>query len=83
MSFRILWDKKASDDLEKLEIEVVRRIILKVKSLAEDPFSANIKRLAGRREYRLRVGDYRVIFEIGNEEILVLKVGHRKNVYNY
>lgn len=47
MIFKIIWDKKAIDELEKLELLISRRIILKVKELAEDPFSKNIKKLRG------------------------------------
>jgi mRNA-degrading endonuclease RelE of RelBE toxin-antitoxin system len=47
MTFKIIWDKKASDEPEKLELLISRRIILKVKELAENPFSKEIKKLKG------------------------------------
>ena len=81
MSFKIIWDKKAKSELDKLEIDLARRIILKVRSLAEDPYSKDIKRLSGRTEYRLRVGDYRVLFSIETDTIFILNIGHRKNIY--
>jgi len=81
MIFKIIWDKKAIDELEKLELLISRRIILKVKELAEDPFSKDIKKLKGETSFRLRVGDYRVIFDIIRDAIIILKVGHRKNIY--
>ena len=81
MKFKIIWDKKAQDELDKLELIIARRIILKVKDLSEDPFSRDIKRLKGETSFRLRVGDYRVIFDIIRDTIIVLKVGHRKNIY--
>ena len=49
--------------------------------LSENPFSKDIKRLKGSNDFRLRVGDYRVIFSIEKETIQILKVGHRKNIY--
>lgn len=79
--FKIIWDKKAQDALDKLEILIARRIILKVKELGEDPFSKDIKRLKGETSFRLRVGDYRVIFDIIRDAIIVVKIGHRKNIY--
>lgn len=81
MNFKVIWDKKALDTLNKLEIVVARRIIIKVKELSQNPFSKDIKRLKGETSFRLRVGDYRVIFDIIRDTIIILKVGHRKNIY--
>ena len=81
MTFKIIWDKKAIDLLNKLEVMISRRIVLKVKELQENPFSKDIKRLKGETYFRLRVGDYRVIFDIIRDTIIVLNVGHRKNIY--
>lgn len=82
MTFKIIWDKKAIDFLDKLEIQISRRIILKVKELANNPFSKDVKRLQGESTFRLRVGDYRIIFDIIRDTIIILKVGHRKNIYD-
>ena len=81
MSLKIIWDKRAQNELMKLEVLIARRIVLKVKGLGEDPFSKDIKRLKGGASFRLRVGDYRVIFDIIKDAIIVLQVGHRKNIY--
>ena len=80
--FNILWDEKAEKDLGKLEPLISKRIIKKVRELSEDPFSKDIKRLKGQEEFRLRVGNYRIIFEISKDTILILKIGHRRNIYN-
>lgn len=82
MTFKIIWDKKAQNDLRKLEALIARRIILKVRELEQDPFSKDIKRLKGETLFRLRVGDYRVLFDIIKNAIIVLKVGLRKNIYD-
>ena len=81
MTFKIIWDKKAQNELIKLEVLIARRIILKVRELEKDPFSKDIKRLKGEKSFRLRVGDYRVIFDIVRDTIIVLNLGHRKNIY--
>ena len=81
MPFKIVWDEKAYDSLNKLESSVSRRILKKVDELSENPFSKDIKKLKGSDDFRLRVGDYRVIFSIEQNIIQILKVGHRKNVY--
>ncbi len=81
MPFKIIWDEKAYDSLNKLEPSISRRIFKKVEEMAENPFSRDIKRLKGSKDFRLRVGDYRVIFSIEGEMITILKVGHRKHIY--
>ena len=82
MPFKIVWDEKTYDSLNKLEPSISRRILKKVDELSENPFSKDIKRLKGRNDFRLRVGDYRVIFAIEQNTIQILKVGHRKNIYD-
>ena len=82
MPFKIIWDEKAYDSLNKLELIISRRILKKVEELSKNPFSKDIKKLKGRDDFRLRVGDYRIIFYIENNIIQILKVGHRKNIYN-
>ena len=81
--FNIEWTEKALKDAEKLEKSLFLRIFKKVDELREDPFSKDIKRLKGETSFRLRVGDYRVIFEIAKDVIFILKVGHRKNIYDF
>jgi len=82
MSFKIVWDEKAYDSLNKLEPLITRRIFKKVEELSENPFSKDIKRLKGSNDFRLRIGDYRVIFAIEQNTLQILKVGHRKNIYD-
>lgn len=81
--FKIEWKENTLRELEKLESSISRRIIQKVEELQEDPFSKDIKRLKGETAFRLRVGDYRVIFEIHGDKLIVIKVGHRKNIYDF
>ncbi len=80
--YDVKWDEKAIEKLGKLEPYVSQRIIKKVKELSLDPFLKDIKRLGGSNGFRLRVGDYRVIFSINENIIEILKVGHRKNIYD-
>ena len=81
--FHIEWTARALKEAEKLESEVFRRIFQKVDELKEDPFSKDIKRLKGETSFRLRVGDYRAIFEIERDTIFITKIGHRKNIYDF
>ena len=80
--YTIEWKENALQNLEKLENLIARRIIKKVGELSENPFSKDIKRLKGRKDFRLRIGDYRVIFSIEQNTIQILKVGHRNNIYD-
>jgi mRNA interferase RelE/StbE len=79
--FNIQWKEEAVKDLQKLERDLGSRIYKKINSLKENFDSADIKRLQGSDLFRLRVGDYRVIFEINKELITILKIGNRKNIY--
>ncbi len=80
--YDIEWKEQALQEIEKLESSIARRIIKKVEELSENPFSKDIKRLKGCDDFRLRVGDYRIIFSIEQDIIQILKVGHRKNIYD-
>lgn len=82
MPFIIIWDEKAFDQLNKLESVISTRIAKKVRELEKNPYSGDIKKLKGQEGYRLRVGDYRAIFDIQRDKIIILKVGHRKYIYD-
>lgn len=81
--FNIQWTERALKELGKLESGISVRIAQKVEELKEDPFSKDIKRLKGETAFRLRVGDYRVLFDIIGDTIYISKVGHRKHIYDF
>ena len=81
MSYGVKWSPKARNQLMKIELFVAKRIAMKVKYLSENFSFKNVKRVQDTHNFRLRVGDYRVIFEIRGDELHVLEVGHRKNIY--
>lgn len=87
VGMRVVLSKAARKALLKLEAGVADRIVAKIETYASDPAAQapNLRRLKGRDGYRLRVGDYRVIFTIwdGAVEIMyVERIGHRKDVYD-
>ncbi|MBS3093951.1 type II toxin-antitoxin system RelE/ParE family toxin [Candidatus Pacearchaeota archaeon] len=82
MNYQISYEKRALIELRKLDKLLAKRIIKKIRELETDPFSKDIKRLKGQPLFRLRVGDYRVLFELLEKEIKIIKVGHRKNIYD-
>ncbi len=83
MPLQIIWSEPAEKALRKLDRPVAKRIYEAVGELAEQPLR-NVARLANSPYYRLRVGDYRVIFDLQADRlrILIVKVGHRKNIYD-
>ena len=76
----IIFDKEASHFLEKLPKDIRKRIYRKILSTEGNPFHF-FERLEGRRDYKMRVGDYRVIADIDSKTIRIRLMGHRKNVY--
>lgn len=80
--FDLVFSETAIKQLKKLEKNVCKRIISKLEMIRIRP-EAYAEKLVGLPGYKLRVGDYRVILDIdrGNLVILVIKVGHRKDIY--
>ena len=81
--FEIHFTKRALKELEKLPRQVSKRIIERIQLLQENSYGNDVKKLAGQPFFRLRVGDYRVIFNIltNNLVILIIKIDHRKKIY--
>jgi len=83
MSYEIVWSKDSIIFLNKLEPLVARRIVKSVKNFSENPRAKEFKRLKGESAFRLRVGDYRIIFDFDKKikRINIVGIGHRKNIY--
>jgi mRNA interferase RelE/StbE len=83
--YRILFTKSADKALRKMPQEFARRIRERLDNIAEDPYARhpNLTKIQNRPGYRLRVGDWRVIYETEGEElvILALRIGSRGEVY--
>jgi mRNA interferase RelE/StbE len=83
MIYQVTWSQRSKGDLESLDNKIKERIITKVESIKEQPFSY-VKRLVGVPLYSLRVGSYRVIMDIKNKQMLifVVMIRNRKKVYD-
>ncbi len=81
--FDLEWKKSAIKELYNLEKDISSRIFKKTEELKNGFQSKDIKRIKGSSDFRLRVGDYRVLFSLENNRITIWKVGHRKNIYKY
>ena len=81
--YQIEFAKKAEDFLKKLPKEDEEIILRKIYSIRENPFPF-LKRLEGHKLWRLRIMDYRAILDIviSGRKIVVLRIGHRKIVYD-
>jgi mRNA interferase RelE/StbE len=79
---RILITRRAQKDLDKLESSTARRVLLRLREIKALPV-AGAKALRDSRlgSYRLRVGDYRIIFDLEGSDIVVLRIGHRRDIY--
>ena len=80
MSYGVVFDEEAIIFLDRLPKEIRRRIYERIISTKENPFHF-FERLEGRKDFRLRIGDYRAIADIDAEKIRITLIGHRKNVY--
>ena len=84
MTLRVDWKKSTPKDLRKLPADVVDRVLAVVESLVDEPFPPGVEKLAGTEHaYRIRLGDYRIVYEVmvQTELIEIQRVRHRKDVY--
>jgi len=82
--FSIQWKQSAKKELRKLGKDVIPRVVLAVEALADDPRPSGSKKLPGaERTYRIRIGDYRVVYSVLENvlRIEVIRVGHRRDIY--
>ena len=84
LNYDVLILSSAEKEMNKLQVKDFNRISKKILSLEKAPRPRGFRKLTNREEYRLRVGDYRVLYSIddSNQLITVLAVGHRREVYH-
>ncbi len=82
-SYRLLFKKSVAKDLRRIPKADVRRLLCKIDSLVENPRPVGAKKLSGQGYYRVRLGVYRIIYDIQDAKlvILVIRVGHRSSSY--
>ena len=82
MKYRLVYTRRAERDIKKLDPVVKRQIAGAVVKLENDPIGSSerlVEPTIG--TYRFRVGEYRVIFDLEGQDIVVLRVGHRREIY--
>ena len=83
-SFNLQWRTSTKKDLRKIPRDMVARIVAEVEKLADEPLPHGSEKLTGSdHTYRIRVGDYRVVYELLRvaKVVEIQRVRHRKNVY--
>ena len=82
--YRIEIKRSAAKEIEDIgRLRDRQRVVARVMSLAEDPGPPGYTKLSGQETYRVREGDYRIIYTISDEVLVVevIRVGHRRDVY--
>lgn len=79
--YSIVFEKKALHDLNRLEESIKLRIWNKLQDCKKDPFRF-LEPLVQIKGFKLRVGSYRVVIDVEGSVLKVLKIGHRKNIYD-
>jgi mRNA interferase RelE/StbE len=82
--YRVQVKRSAVKELEAIPTKKVRqRIAVRIGELADDPRPRGCEKLSGRQRYRLRQGDYRIVYSVDDHDrtVTVVKIGHRKSVY--
>jgi len=80
--YKIIFTQRALKDLNYINQETQQRLATKLKEYSQAPLKYARKLIDMKiGTYRFRVGDYRIVFDIDNENIVILRIGHRKEVY--
>lgn len=84
-NYKIFIKRSAGKELEKTRGKDGQKIIEKIRSLATNPRPVGVKKLSGEEKYRVRQGDYRILYKIEEEiiTVTVVRIAHRKDVYRY
>ena len=82
-SFEIIVRQSVAKDLRQIPKKDVARILKRIEALRTEPRPLGVEKLSGQEKYRIRQGVYRILYEIKNKEliIVVVKIGHRRDVY--
>ena len=82
-SFEVLFKQSVAKDLRQIPNKDVARILKRIEALSVEPRPPGVEKLSGQEKYRIRQGVYRILYEIRDNEliVMVIKVGHRRDVY--
>lgn len=82
MGFKVFYTKSAFKDVQRLDSVAKKKMKAKIEAFSQKPFFYAQKLISpALGEYRWRIGNHRVIFEMRGKEIIILRIGHRREVY--
>jgi len=83
LTYALFIEKRAERALSRIARQDQERIADAIRRLADEPRPPGVKKLSGREAWRLRVGDYRILYEIHDEQLetLVVDIDHRREIY--
>ncbi len=83
MTYQVIIQRPAEKELDALQASVYKRIVARLLALEENPRPTGVKKLQGQESYRLRAGDYRILYTIDDKskKVFIVAVGHRREVY--
>ncbi len=81
--YKISIKSTAAKELEDIPKKELRKIIKRIQSLAENPRAHGAQKLSGQEQYRVRQGDYRIVYSIEDKDSIIdiVKIGHRREIY--
>jgi mRNA interferase RelE/StbE len=81
--YKVKLSNKAVKELDKIDFQMVKKLFDKMKTLGDNPKPIGSIKLKGENAYRIRLGNYRIIYEVieHSKQVLIYKVAHRKDVY--
>lgn len=82
-SYSIVVTRSAAKELEAVPLTDRRRLVARIQALSTDPRPPGCQKLSGEEKYRVRQGDYRILYEIRDAVLVVtvVRIGHRREVY--
>ena len=83
VKYKISIKKSAAKELEDIPKKNLRKIVKRIQSLAQNPRPAGSQKLSGQQQYRVRQGDYRVVYSVDDKDSIIdiVKIGHRRQIY--
>ena len=82
-SYELLFKKSVAKDLRVIPKTDLRKLLARIRALANDPRPPGCQKLSGRERYRVRQGSYRIVYEIEDRRltVLIVRVAHRRETY--
>jgi mRNA interferase RelE/StbE len=82
-SYSVVIKRSAERELRKIPRQDLRRVVTRIQGLAREPRPPGCEKISGQERYRVRQGDYRIVYAVddGMRTVEVVKIGHRREVY--